>query len=172
MSFRIKPSKNDVFFAIYWGYQERPEVGDHNLVTVLPDFSSCSVLDGSRETCEYDPYTVFISGSSIPRSGEYYLGIRSYWASNGTRSRVRRSCFDGARIKRSCITYKDPPPRPTTDPRGEYKLQVPIYDADKDVNYTVNSFTSPCKFWDVKNETWSSKGCKVSTIVLHVVMID
>ena len=170
MSFQIMPNNNDALFKIYWRYHQRPRMVNDHLVTVLPDFTSCTVLEDSYENCEYDPYTVFIDASSISRLGEYYLGIASYRASkvhtNGTQSRERRSCSGGARVKRSCIKYKDPPPRPTTDPQGEYKLQTPEYDADKDINYTVNSFTSPCKYWDVKNETWSSKGCKVTKYTL------
>lgn len=95
MSFWIKFSKNDVFFVIYWGYQECFEVGDYNLVIVLLDFLLCSVFDGSCEICEYDFYMVFISGLFILRFGEYYLGIRSYWVLNGIWFCVWRFCFDG-----------------------------------------------------------------------------
>lgn len=167
MSFQIIPDTNkNVLFEINWRQGERPNTGGDNFVTVLPDFTSCKILDNGEETCDYDPYTVFIDSSLIPSAGEYYMGIASYSSSkhavNGSHSLERRSCREGARSKRSCIEYKDPPPRPSPTPQGEYKIQIPGYDAETDVNYTVNSFTSPCMYWDEERENWTSQGCKVS----------
>ena len=166
----ITPNNNDALFEIHWCYGERPRVGGDHFVAVVPDFTSCRTLENGYEICEYDPYTVFIDASLIPIPGEYYMGIATYRASkdsNGTQSRDRRSCSDDARVRRSCIEYKDPPPRPTTGPQDEYKLQIPEYDTERDINYTVNSFSSPCKFWDEKNETWTSKGCKVRKTLVY-----
>ena len=168
---QITPKNDNTLFEIYWRSEERPQIGDDHFVAVIPDFTSCTTLEDGYETCEYDPYTVFIDASLILTPGEYYLGIASYQVPkadvNGTQSRTRRSCSEGVRRRRSCIEYKDPPPRPTNGPQGEYKIQIPEYDADRDVNYTVNSFSSPCKYWDEKNETWTSKGCRVSKTLLH-----
>lgn len=167
MSFKIIPDpKKDALFEIHWRQGERPTKGSDSYITILPDFASCKVFDNGDEDCEYDPYTVFIDSSLIPTSGEYYMGITSYKASkaavNGSHSRKRRSCWEGTRVGRSCIEYKDPPPRPSPTPQGEYKVIIPEYDAGKYVNYTVNSFSSPCMYWDEKSESWTSKGCKVS----------
>ena len=168
MSFRIMSELNEnSLFEIHWLQGERPKLGGDNFVTVLPDFSSCKFLDNGEEHCEYDPYTVFIDSSLIAVPGEYYMGIASYKASkaiNGSHSRERRSCWEGTRVRRSCIEYKDPPPRPSPTPQGQekFKTQIPEYNAGSDINYTVNSFSSPCMYWDEKNENWTSKGCKVS----------
>ena len=167
---QITPNNNDSLFEIHWRYGERPRVGGDHFVAVVPDFTSCKTLENGYEICEYDPYTVFIDVPLIPISGKYYMGIATYRASkhiNGTQSRERRSCSDGVRVRRSCVEYKDPPPRPTTGPQDEYKLEIPEYDPERDINYTVNSFSSPCKFWDKKNETWTSKGCKVRTTLVY-----
>ena len=167
MNFQIIPDPNkDALFEIHWRQGERPTKGSDNFVKVLPDFWSCKRFDNGDESCDYDPYTVFIDSSLIPTPGEYYMGIASYKASeaavNGSRSRGRRSCWEGTRVRRSCIEYKDPPPRPSPTSQGEYKVIIPEYDAGTYVNYTVNSFSSPCMYWDEKSESWSSKGCKVS----------
>lgn len=168
---QITPNNNDAVFEIHWRYGERPRVGGDHFVAVVPDFTSCTILENGYEICEYDPYTVFIKASLISIPGEYYMGIASYRASkldiNGTQSRRRRSCSEGVRVRRSCIEYKDPPPRPTTGPQDEYKIQIPAFDPERDINYTVHSFSSPCKFWDEKNETWTSRGCKVIKTLVH-----
>lgn len=167
----ITPNNDDAFLEIYWSSGERPQIGSVHIVGVIPNFTSCTSHEDGQEICEYDPYIVFIDASLISTPGEYYMGIASYRVPNvdinGTQSRVRRSCSEGVRVKRSCIEYKDPPPRPTTAPQGEYKIQIPEYDAEKDINYTVNSFSSPCKYWDEKNETWTSEGCRVSKTLVH-----
>lgn len=168
---QITPNNDNALLEIYWRSGERPQIGSDHFVAVIPDFTSCTTLEDGHEICDYDPYTVFIDASLILTPGEYYMGIASYRVSkvdiNSTQSRVRRSCSESDRVRRSCIKYKDPPPRPTTGPQGEYKIQIPEYDADKDINYTVNSFSSPCKYWDEKNETWTSKGCRVSKTLVH-----
>ena len=165
---QITPNNNDVLFEIYWRHGQRPRVGGDHFVSVVPDFTSCTNLENGYQICEYDPYSVFIDASLVSIPGEYYMGIVSYRASkhfNSTQSRGRRSCTEGVRVRRSCIEYKDPPPRPTTGPQEEYKIQIPVYNPERDINYTVNSFSSPCMFWDEKNDTWTPKGCKVSKIL-------
>ena len=165
MSFQIIPDVNKfALFEIHWRQRERPKTGGVDFVTILPNFTSCKILDNDDEKCEYDPYTVFIDSSLIPSPGDYYMGIASYKASKAAISRERRSCWDGTRVRRSCIEYKDPPPRPSPTPSGVYKVQMPEYDAENDINYTLTSFSSPCMYWDEKSENWTSKGCKVSQI--------
>lgn len=174
MSFQIIPDLNkNTLFEIHWRQGERPKIGGDSFVTVLPDFSSCENPENSKEHCEYDPYAVFIDSYMLPVPGEYYMGIASYTVSkevvNGLHSRERRSCWEGSRVKRSCIEFKDPPPQPSPTPqgKGEYKTQIPVYNAEKDINYTVNSFSSPCMYWSEKDEKWTSQGCKVRCLYFH-----
>lgn len=167
MSLQVIPDANkEALFEIHWRRGARPKSGEDNVVAVVPDFTSCRIQGNGLEQCEDDPYIVFIDASLIPLAGEYYLGIAKLPVSNasinGSNSRKRRSCVEGTRVKRSCIVYKDPPPKPSPTPQGEYKIQMPQYDANRDINYTFLSFSSPCLYWDEKSENWTSKGCKVS----------
>ena len=158
MNLRVAPVDQDNHFEIYWKYRQRPEANKDELITVLPDYSSCSDNSG-KHVCQRDPYMVFIEPSKTPVSGPYFLGIRNIASDH---SRRKRSCFNGNRIKRSCLQYKEPPPTPEPPASGSYNLIVPRFRSGLDFNYTMDTIKSPCLYWDTDKQFWTSEGCKVS----------
>ena len=160
MSLRVAPVDRDDKFEIYWKYRVRPEANKDDVITTLPDYSSCTVINGKHTDCQRDPYMVLVDTSRTPVSGAYFLGIRNIASESANRVRRKRSCSGGDRFKRSCLQYKDPPP--TLAPTGgTYQTVVPMFRSDMDFNYTMDTIKSPCLYWDAKREAWTSDGCKV-----------
>lgn len=156
MSLKVAPVDKNDRFEIYWKYRVRPKAEEDEFITTLPDYSSCSVTSGKR-VCLRDPFVVLIDPSKTSVSGGYFLGIRNIAPDH---LRKKRSCFDGNRIKRSCLQYKDPPPDPNPG-TGTYHLVVPRYRSGLDFNYTMNTIKTPCLYWDTKKQLWTSDGCRV-----------
>ncbi|XP_048585280.1 uncharacterized protein LOC5502169 isoform X2 [Nematostella vectensis] len=155
-------------FHIFLKMNDRPQVHTDEVIAILPNYSMCNESNPSydEETCEADAYTIFLDDNLITKPGLYYIGLRHFMAEEKISKRVRRDCGGSSRERRSCLLYKDPPPRPTQAPGqgGRLETVVPVFDEKRDVRYTIDKFQSSCKYWDVEREVWTTKGCKVGNL--------
>jgi hypothetical protein len=160
-----KAIRSDVYIKM----DKRPLNGKDIVFKTIPDYSSCKQNDNGEPTdCVEDPFIITIDDSVVKESGLYYLGLRNIGVQNGeAKTRKRRDCGSSPRERRSCVQYKDPPPKPTSLPEGvvggELVPVVPKFDALLDTTYSLQTFKSPCMYWDKEKEIWTSEGCKVRT---------
>ena len=145
---------------IKFGSRPTTEEFDHNFTVAF--MSTC-------ENQTYDEHyatSCFVKESLIkvvpPEPSLIYIGILFLGAENITKhSRFRRSCFGHGRQKRSCVGFKDPPPK------GVTKTVVPQYDPSTDLNYTMTITQSSCLYWSEDKDKWTSDGCKVNNMVMQ-----
>ena len=159
---RIVPS-NDKKLGIYIRNKVRPTPADYNYQTVVPNYSTC--LNFTKENglfnCLADPYIFTISPAITGYTGVHYLGIRYVKPTETSGSaRVRRSCTDGRRQKRSCVEVKRPPSEPNT---SEFQNGT-------DVQYALKVTMGTCMYWSEEKSEWTSKGCKVYYVVLSWII--
>jgi hypothetical protein len=83
------------------------------------------------------------------------------------------SCEVGARrVRRSCVIIPPAPPKPTAAPPIEILVADNLgfdgkfFFPNQTPNYNLTMFESSCVHWNVENETWTGKGCRVSRVKL------
>ena len=184
--FRPQNDRSSKTLTIYIRYSAKPTKNRHDYIFFLPNYTSCNNITTNNVpelNCADDSYLVYLSSDMLTKLGTYFMGVevgqgttrsnnssesQGSEASEGKQSRTRRDCMDnedsseGHRIRRSCIKYKDPPPKPTElTGSGAYVTQVPVYNRATDLLYSMRSTAAKCVFWNEATEGWSSKGCKV-----------
>lgn len=167
----FRSNSSDVVIDVYVKYKERPGVKKDPLYMTIPDRSSCTTDSSGKQTCSQEPYAIPITEAIVKESGNHYIGLKIKSMGSETQSRKRRDCEIGRLQKRSCLRYKDPPVRPPTFPPGvdlskaTLVNDVPTYDPEKHMAYSLTTIHSPCKYWDKVKEVWTTQGCKVVWIV-------
>lgn len=139
---------------VKFGSEPSPKDFDENYTIVLN--ASCQERlehKPNEKTCEPEvlDITVFPTKPTLVYFGLLYLEEKNY----ESHERRKRSCFGSGREKRSCLEFKDPPPK------GYNKTVVPKYDPRTDVHYKMSISQSSCLYWSVNQEKWTSDGCKV-----------
>ncbi|KAK3727528.1 hypothetical protein QZH41_006576 [Actinostola sp. cb2023] len=108
----IRPVNGSDFFAAYIKYAARPTKTDYDMKATFPNYTTC-VFDrnGIPVNCSQDPHQLYIPSEFLQRKGEYFVGItlEEPTRHEEAKSRQRRDCEPGRRVKRSCVKYKDPP---------------------------------------------------------------
>ena len=163
----LNPVNDTERFQVYTKKGSRPTKTNYEFRMEIPDFSSCLYnTTVGFFNCSQDPYMMFIGGELLEVGSIYYVGIQ-YSGRHATKKdgghsrRQKRDCAQEYRVKRSCITYKDPPPTPK--PEGLVTIK-PLYDKTFSHNYSLRRNSFSCRYWDAKSNTWSVKGCKVYSI--------
>lgn len=143
---------------VRFGSKPSPREFDRNY-TIFLDPSCTDSLESKRNDDDCQPevfnVTIFPTEPILIYFGLLYLGEKSYV----DHDRRKRSCLSGSREKRSCVGFKDPPPK------GYNKTVVPQYDSKTDINYKMAISQSNCLYWSVNQERWTSDGCKVIKLV-------
>ena len=164
--------------TVYIRYNARPTREKHDYKFVLPNYTTCSNMTKTApaKNCLEDPYSLRLSSETLTKLGTYLMGVEVGLTEENfdtnresdKQLRTRRDCLEDEngskdhRSRRSCIKYKDPPPKPTEVPgSGAYITQAPVYNPATDFLYVMRSTASKCVFWNEASELWSSKGCKV-----------
>ncbi|KXJ28705.1 Polycystic kidney disease protein 1-like 2 [Exaiptasia diaphana] len=167
---------SDVIIDVYFKYKERPNVKRDPLYVTIPDQSFCTSDSSGLQKCSQEAYAILVNESIVKETGNYYLALKMKRPGGEPQSRTRRDCGTYKRQKRSCLKYKDPPERPPTLPPGvdiskaTFVDNVPKYDPEKHMAYSLTTIYSPCKYWNEKKEVWTTNGCKVGkNTKLHAV---
>lgn len=139
---------------VRFGSKPSPKEFDRNYTIFLD--SSCpnsSESKGNEDDCQPEVFnvTIFPTEPRLIYFGLLYLGEKNYV----DHDRRKRSCLSDGREKRSCVGFKDPPPK------GYNKTVVPKYDSRTDINYKMTLSQSNCLHWSVNQQQWTSDGCKV-----------
>ena len=156
VSIKIGAKKLGVVIEMFLKFGARPTIedSDHNFTVT----SSCKnqTDDKQNETSCFleESYLTVVPSEPI----YLYIGLLFRGAQNLTEhSRRRRSaCLGHGRERRSCVGFKDPPPKGVTE------TVIPQYDPSADVNYTFSITQSSCLYWSEEKEKWTSDGCKVN----------
>lgn len=151
---KVRPENSSTEFLVSVKYGQRPSVGDSDLNTTVPKFSSCVRLTSGDVNCSRDPYVVFVSNELVTQTGYYFIGIK---IKPKSRSR-RRRCSGEGRSKRSCVQYKEAPA--TDAPKKAQSIQAPKYSRG-DVIYTMQVLPAACLYWSSAVSRWTFKGCQV-----------
>ena len=156
VSIKIGAKKQGIVIEMFLKFGARPTVedSDHNF-TVM---STCKNQTDNKQ----NETSCLLEESSLtvvpPEPSRLYIGLLFLRAKNITEhSRRRRSaCVGHGRERRSCVGFKDPPPKGVTE------TVIPLYDPSTDVNYTFSISQSSCLYWSEEKEKWTSDGCKVN----------
>lgn len=157
----IQPVNGSDFFSAYIKYATRPTKAEYDLKVIFPDYSSCTFdRDMKPVNCSEDPHQIYISSEFLEKLGVYFIGVMlEDPPQKEPKSRQRRDCEPGRRVKRSCIKYKDPPsPLPGN---GAYEAFIRAFNKRTDRNYSLDTMNVGCSYWDETASTWSTEGCKV-----------
>lgn len=156
VTIKISVSEKDVIINLFVKFGSRPTIDnfDHNFTLTFNSTCGNETKGEQNETsCLFKEMSIEIVPS---KPGFIYVGLLFLGTKNLTdRSRKRRSCFGHGRQKRSCVGFKEPPPK------GVTKTVVPQYDPSTDLNYTMSITQSSCLYWSEDKDKWTSDGCKV-----------
>lgn len=156
ISIKIGAEKQGIVIEIFLKFGARPtiEYSDHNF-TVTSTCKNQTVDKQNETSCllEESSLTVVPSEPSRLYIGLLFLGAKSV---NEHSRRRRSACLGHGRERRSCVDFKDPPPKGVTE------TVIPQYDPSTDVNYTISISQSSCLYWSEEKEEWTSDGCKVN----------
>lgn len=139
---------------VKFGSEPSPEEYDQNYTIVLdPSCQNSPQHKPKEKMCEQERLIM----SVLPtKPNLVYFGLLYLEGKNrADHNRRKRSCFGGGREKRSCVGFKDPPPK------GYNKTVVPKYDPKTDVNCKMSISQSNCLYWSINQEKWTSDGCEV-----------
>lgn len=139
---------------VRFGSEPSPREFDRNYTIFLnPSCSGSSESKRNEDKCKSEAFNVkiFPPEPSLIYFGLLYLEEKNY----ADHDRRKRSCLGSGREKRSCVGFKDPPPK------GYNKTVVPQYDPRTDISYKMSISQSNCLYWSVNQERWTSDGCKV-----------
>ena len=157
MIVEVKPENQSEIMLVYTKYGERPTVDDYDHVALVPDFSSCLFGDVNNQVlaaCSQSPYEV-MSIKEVVQLGLYYVGVLYFEKGELNRTRVRRSCLGGHRVRRDCVEPKPPPVKGTV-----YNATL-NYNPNTDRNYSVKVRKYSCYYFSLTQDEWSTDGCKV-----------
>ena len=156
VSIKIGAKKQGIVIEMFLKFGARPTIEDSDQnFTVM---SSCKNQTNNKK----NETSCFLEESSfalVPSKPiRLYIGLLFLGAKSVTEhSRRRRSaCLGHGRERRSCVGFKDPPPKGVTE------TFIPQYDPSTDVNYTFSISQSSCLYWSEGKEKWTSGGCKVN----------
>ena len=156
VSIKIEAQKQGLAIQLFLKFGARPTIEgyDHNF-TVRSTCKNRTDDKLNKTSCALEESSLTVVPSEPTR---LYVGLLFKGAKSAIEhSRKRRSeCIGHGRERRSCVGFKDPPPK------GVTKTVVPQYDPLTDVNYTVSISQSSCLYWSEDKEEWSSDGCKVT----------
>ena len=162
VSIKIGVPEEGMVIEIFVKFGKRPttEDFDHNFtVTSTCRNQTTHKQNGTSCVVEQNSLTVVPPVQIRLYIGMLFLGVKDV----NEHSRRRRSCFGHGRERRSCVGVKDPPPK------GVTKTVIPEYDSSTDLNYTFSVTQSGCLYWSEDKEEWTSKGCRVSYIMSHIL---
>jgi len=155
LSIKIGAKKHGKVIQMFLKFGARPTIedSDHNFTVT----STCkNQTDGKQNetSCllEESSFTVVPSETSRLHIALLFLGANSV---NEHSRRRRSTCLGHGRERRSCVGFKDPPPKGVTE------TVIPQYDPSTDLNYTFSISQSSCLYWSEEREKWTSDGCKV-----------
>ena len=153
VTIKLSVQEIDVFIELFVKFGSRPAVDNFDQNFTISFKYVCEPSDEQNDTsCMLEKASVSVVPS---KPGRLFVGLVGN--RNSTKnSRKRRSCFGHGRQKRSCVGFKDPPPR------GVTKAVVPQYDPATDLNYTMTITQSGCLYWSEDKDRWTSDGCKVT----------
>ena len=151
---KVRPENNSTEFVVSVKYGRRPSVGDSDLDTTVPKFSSCVKLSSGDVNCSRDPYVVFVTNELVSQTGYYFIGIKIKPKIGSRRER----CSGEGRSKRSCVQYEDAPA--TVAPNMAQSIQAPKY-SKGDVIYTMHVLPAACLYWSTALSRWTFEGCQV-----------
>ena len=152
----IKEQRDTAVIEVFVRFGSKPSLREFDRnYTIFLDPSCPDSLEskGNEDHCQPKAFNVAIFPAE-PRLiyfGLLYLGEKNYV----DHDRKKRSCLSGGREKRSCVGFKDPPPK------GYNKTVVPKYDSRTDINFKMALSQSNCLYWSVNEQQWTSDGCKV-----------
>lgn len=128
VSIAIRVSETGVVIEFFVRFGSRPTTDNFDHNSTVRFTSRCENLtEGERNqtSCLPDETSITVVP---PKTGLLYVGILFLGAKNNTEHfRARRSCFGRGRQRRSCVGFKDPPPK------GITKTIVPQYDPSTDL---------------------------------------
>ena len=154
VTFTIEQQRDAAVIEVFvrFGSKPSPSKFDRNY-TIFLNPSCPYTSERNDDNCQPEAFNVTIlpTEERLVYFGLLYLGEKNYI----DHERRKRSCLRGSREKRSCVGFKDPPPK------GYNKTVVPQYDPMTDVNYKMRISQSNCLYWSVNQERWTSEGCKV-----------
>ena len=162
VSIKIGVQEEDIVIELFVKFGKRPTIEDfdhnftvtstcRNQTTHKQNGTSCVLEQKSLTVVPPEPIRLYI--------GLMFPGVKDI----NEHSRRRRSCFGHGRERRSCVGVKDPPQKGVTE------TVIPEYDPSTDLNYTFIITQSSCLYWSEDKEKWSSKGCRVSYIMFHIL---
>ena len=116
-------------------------------------------LPKNTSSVKTDPYMHQVSSNITGYLGVHYIGVIPIGNSTNEHRRVRRSCFENGRQRRSadCVEFKDPPTSPPPTP----KIIRPVYDPKTDVKYNMSVTMATCLYWSESKDQWTTDGCRV-----------
>ncbi|XP_022790315.1 polycystic kidney disease protein 1-like 2 [Stylophora pistillata] len=171
---KIKLSLNlqkSALFEMYVKYGARPSKEDFDFFTTL-DKKTCR---DKTNICGNVSHHVWFDAE---RKGKYFIGLlqkeistrkrRSTAAVDSLKESLQVSQIPKKRIARSnseltrsnqelCVKFKNPPEDETT---MNETIDLPPYDPEKSVNFTVVVDSVGCRYWSESNQQWLSDGCK------------
>ena len=157
MILEVKPVNLSLLMIVYVRLGERPTVENYDYSAIVPDYSSCILVNGSSHLavqCLKSPYEI-MSTADFNETGLYYAGVVYVEPYQLNHTRRRRSCF-GRRQKRDCVEPKPPPVK------GIVYNRTLIYNPTTDQNYSVKVRRYSCYYFALTQDQWKKDGCKVS----------
>ena len=159
---KVRPKNNSTEFLVFGKHHERPTPSNNDFNSTVPNFSSCIQASSGYINCSRDPYVVFVDSAHVNQTGFYFIGIQIKLKAPVARNARVRRCSGRGRSKRSCVEYKDPPPKDT--PQQEKSYHVPQY-SKGDQNYTMQVIPAACLYWNEEMSKWTTDGCKVRLMI-------